>query len=214
MNKAAFYYKIPQQLFTFAVAISKRLVILVQVMVITSTKKHKLKLRTMKKLVTLFLVAAGLVASTQVSAQTKIGYISVQELVIAMPEFKKADTALAEYQNALNQQYAEMVEDFNMRDSLLSSKDTQKYTKAQIEVKRRDLGQLYVKLQGWNQQAQQLYNAKEQEQLQPVYDKARKAIQDVAKENGFTYVFSKEQLIVSPPGDDMMALVKRKLNLK
>lgn len=169
----------------------------------------------MKKLVTLFLVAAGLIASAQVNAQTaKIGYISVQELVIAMPEFKKADTALGEYQSALNQQYADMVQEFNEKDSLLSSKDTTKYTKAQLEVKRRDLGQLYLKLQGWNQQAQQLYNAKEQEQLQPVYDKARKAIQDVAKENGFTYVFSKEQLIVSPPGDDMMALVKRKLGLK
>ena len=81
----------------------------------------------MKKLVTLFLVAAGLFATTHVNAQgMKIGYISVQELVIAMPEFKKADTALAEYQNALNQQYAEMVQDFNEKDSLLSSKDTQK----------------------------------------------------------------------------------------
>ena len=169
----------------------------------------------MKKLVTLFVVAAGLFATTHVNAQSmKIGYISVQELVIAMPEFKRADTALAEYQNALSEQYADMVRDFNEKDSLLSSKDTQKYTKAQVEVKRKDLGQLYLKIQGWNQQAQQLYNAKEQEQLQPVYDKARKAIQDVAKEGGFTYVFNKEQLIVSPPGDDMMALVKKKLGLK
>ncbi|HYF32760.1 MAG TPA: OmpH family outer membrane protein [Chitinophagaceae bacterium] len=169
----------------------------------------------MKKLVTLLFVAAGFLATAQVKAQApKIGYISVQELVIAMPEFKKADTALADYQNALNEQYADMVRDFNRQDSLLSGPDTLKYTKAQLEVRRRELGQLYLKLQGWNQQAQQLYNSKEQEQLQPVYDKARKAIQDVAKENGFTYVFSKEQLIVSPPGDDMMALVKRKLGIR
>lgn len=168
----------------------------------------------MKKLFTILFVSAALLAASQVNAQIKIGYISTQELVTAMPEYKKADTALAEYQNALNQQYAEKVQDFNLRDSLLSSKDTAKYTKAQLEVKRNELGKVYVELQGWNQKAQQMYQAKEEEQMKPILDKARKAIQDVAKENGYAYVFTKEQLLVSPPGDDMLPLVKKKLGLK
>lgn len=168
----------------------------------------------MKKLFTILFVSALLMAASQVNAQIKIGYISTQELVTAMPEYKKADTALAEYQNALNQQYAEKVQDFNLRDSLLSSKDTAKYTKAQLEVKRNELGKVYVELQGWNQKAQQMYQAKEEEQMKPILDKARKAIQDVAKENGYAYVFTKEQLLVSPPGDDMLPLVKKKLGLK
>ena len=168
----------------------------------------------MKKLATIVLVVAGMVAATAVNAQNKMGYISVQELVQAMPEYRKADTTLAEYQNALNQQYAERVQDFNMRDSLLSSKDTTKFTRAQLEVKRNDLAKTYVELQQWNQRAQQMYQAKEEETMKPILDKARKAIQDVAKENGYTYVFPKEQLLVSPPGDDMIALVKKKLNLK
>jgi len=169
----------------------------------------------MKKLFTIVLASAGLMlAANKANAQAKVGYISVQELVAAMPEYKKADTALAEYQNALQQQYADMVSEFNEKDSLLSSKDTAKYTKAQLEVKRRDLGQLYVKIQGWNQQAQQLYQAKENEMMQPILDKAKKAITDVAKENNYGYVFGKEQLIVSPPADDLLALVKKKLGLK
>ena len=168
----------------------------------------------MKKLVTIVLVAAGLMAATQVNAQTKFGYISVQELVVTMPEYKKADTTLGEYQVALNEQYAERVKDFNMRDSLLNSRDTAKYTRAQLEVKRSDLNKTLVELQQWNQRAQQLYQTKEDETMRPILDKARKAIQDVAKENGYTYVFPKEQLLVSPPADDLMALVKKKLNLK
>lgn len=168
----------------------------------------------MKKLATIVLVVAGMVAATAVNAQNKMGYISVQELVQAMPEYRKADTTLAEYQNALNQQYAERVQDFNLRDSLLSSKDTTKYTRAQLEVKRNDLAKTYVELQQWNQRAQQMYQAKEEETMKPILDKARKAIQDVAKENGYTYVLPKEQLLVSPPGDDILALVKKKLNLK
>ena len=167
----------------------------------------------MKKLATIVLVVAGMVAATAVNAQ-KMGYISVQELVQAMPEYRKADTTLAEYQNALNQQYAERVQDFNMRDSLLTSKDTLKFTRAQLEVKRNDLAKTYVELQQWNQRAQQMYQAKEEETMKPILDKARKAIQDVAKEGGYVYVFPKEQLLVSPPGDDLIALVKKKLNLK
>jgi outer membrane protein len=107
-----------------------------------------------------------------------------------------------------------MVKEFNGKDSLLRSKDTLKYTKAQLEIKRRELGQLYVKVQGWQQQAQQLYQAKQQEVMNPVYEKARKAISDVAKENGYVYVFNKEQLLASPPGDDILPLVKKKLGIK
>ncbi len=170
----------------------------------------------MKKLFTIVLASAVLflAGSTSTNAQIKIGYISTQELVAAMPEYKKADTSLADYQNALNQQYAEKIQDFNYRDSILNTKDTLKFTKAQLEVKRQDLGKIYVELQQWNQRAQQLYQAKEDETMKPILEKARKAIQDVAKENGFTYVFTKEQLLVFPPGDDMLALVKKKLNLK
>lgn len=170
----------------------------------------------MKKLFTIVLASALLLiaGSTSTNAQIKIGYISTQELVAAMPEYKKADTSLADYQNALNQQYAEKIQDFNYRDSILNTKDTLKFTKAQLEVKRQDLGKIYVELQQWNQRAQQLYQAKEDETMKPILEKARKAIQDVAKENGFTYVFTKEQLLVFPPGDDMLALVKKKLNLK
>ena len=50
--------------------------------------------------------------------------------------------------------------------------------------------------------------------LQPVYDKVFKAINDVAKEKGYTYIFSKEALLVSPPADDLIPLVAEKLKVK
>ena len=169
----------------------------------------------MKKIISIAIVSCAFILFVNMaSAQPKFGYISSQELIPAMPEYKKADTAMGEYRDALNQQYRVMVEDFNKKDSLLKSRDTLKYTKAQLELMRRDLGQLYMKIQGWQEEAQRLMQRKEQELLTPIYDKARKAINDVAKENGYAYVFSKEQLLVSPPGDDLLPLVKKKLNLK
>ena len=46
-------------------------------------------------------------------------------------------------------------------------------------------------------------------------EKANQAINNVAKENGFTYVFdtASGSLLVFPDGDDILPLVKTKLGL-
>jgi outer membrane protein len=169
----------------------------------------------MKKIVIIVCVIAGFVAAgNQVKAQSKIGYISLQELLPTMPEYKKADTSMVDYQNALSQNYDAMRSEWTQQDSLLNSKDTARYTKAQLEIKRRNFNELYIKLNGWQNQAQQMLQAKQQELIAPIQKKAVDAVQSVAKENGYTYVFTKEALLVSPPAEDILPLVKKKLGLK
>lgn len=169
----------------------------------------------MKKIVTIVLVATGMIVTgNQSQAQTKIGYISLNELIVAMPEYKKADSSLQDYSGALNQNFEDMKKEFNEQDSLLSSKDTTKYTRAQLELKRKSLGEMYLKLQGWQQQAGQLYQQKQQDLLAPIQKKAQETVQNVAKESGYTYIFLKDALLVSPPSEDILPLVKKKLGLK
>lgn len=168
----------------------------------------------MKKFVFTLLVAAGVMAAGNLQAQTKIGYISLEELIVLMPEFKKADSSLKEYQEALGEEYNEMVQDFNMKDSLLSSKDTASYTKAQLEIKRKQLGELYLKIQNQNQSAQQKFQQKQQELIAPIQKKAMETVQAIAKESGYSYVITKEAVMVGPPADDLLALAKKKLNIK
>jgi len=170
----------------------------------------------MKKIVTIVLVVMGLLmAGNSTQAQTgKLGYISLQELIPTMPEYKKADTALNDYQNALGQNFEDMRREYYEQDSLLNSKDTAKYTRAQLEIKKKNLSDMLIKLQGWQQQAQQLYQQKQQDLIAPIQKKAIETVQAVAKENGYTYVFTKEALLVSPPAEDILPLVKKKLGLK
>jgi len=165
-------------------------------------------IKKMKKIVSMALLAAGLLLmNTNAKAQTKIGYVSLAEFLPSMPEYKKADTAMQDYRNALGQNFEDLKKEFNEQDSLLSSKDTLKYTKAQIELKRKTLNELYLKVTGYQQQAQeQLFT--------PVQKKALDVIQTVAKENGYTYVFQKEALYAYPLADDLLPLVKKKLGLK
>ncbi len=168
----------------------------------------------MKKIVTVLAVVMSLLmVGHSVKAQNKFAVVSLSELIPLMPETKKADTAMNDYQNALAQSYDDMRREFSEQDSLLSSKDTAKYTKAQLELKRKNLGDLYQKMMTFQQQAQQMAQQKNQELLAPIQKKAVEAIQTVAKENGYTYVFVKEQLLVYPPAEDIINLVKKKLGI-
>jgi outer membrane protein len=169
----------------------------------------------MKKIVTVLVVVMGLMLTGKsTSAQNKFGYVSMQELITSMPEYKKADTAMNEFQTALGQNYDDMVKEYNEQSVLVTGKDTAKFTAAQLELKRKAVGDLLQKLQGWQTQAQQLAQQKNQELIAPIQKKALEAIQAVAKENGFTYVIQKEQLLVSPPGEDLLPLVKKRLGIK
>jgi outer membrane protein len=170
----------------------------------------------MKKILTIAVATAGLVfgMSNQTKAQGKIGYISLNEIIAAMPEAKKADSSLAEFRSALAQNFEDQKREFNEADSLLSSKDTAKYTRAQIEIKRKNLGEIYLKLQGYEQQAGQQFQQKQQELVAPIQKKAIDAVQSVAKEGGYTYVFTKDALLAYPAADDIAPLVKKKLGIK
>src|SRR5580658_5955511 len=149
----------------------------------------------MKKIVTVLAVVMGLVlVGNSTKAQAKIGTISLAELIPTMPEYKKADTAMNEFSNALQQQYQDLVNEYQQQQTLLGSKDSAKFTSAQLEIKRKDLSDLLGKLQNWQTTAQQMSQQKQQELLTPIQKKALDAIQTVAKENGYSYVISKDQL--------------------
>jgi len=167
----------------------------------------------MKRLFSCLLVMMALMmVGTHSQAQAKIGYISLQELIVAMPEYKKANTDMAEHQKALQQQANDYQTEFQRKDSLYSA-DSTKWTPAMREVKRKELNEIYVKIVNFNQQAQQSIQQKEQELLAPIQQKAVQTTQAVAKENGYAYILSKEQLIAFPAADDVLPLVAKKLGL-
>lgn len=164
----------------------------------------------MKKLL---LAGAFFLSIFGASAQIKIGYISTDELVGNMPEAEKIDGELKDYQSSLAQQGQDMVKELSKKDSTFS-KDSAKLSPSMREIKRNELMGLYQQIQSWNDQAQQLYQQKAQEKIAPLRNKALDAIKTVAKENGYTYVLDVNSIIVAPPGDDILPLVRKKLGIK
>ncbi|MFN0082684.1 MAG: OmpH family outer membrane protein [Ferruginibacter sp.] len=164
----------------------------------------------MKKL--LFAAAITLSIFTA-GAQNKLGYINAQELIFSMPETLKAQADLEEFKAGLGQQYQDLSADLNAKDSAFV-KDSIKLSASMKEIKKKELFEIYQRVQNYQQSSQEEYQAKENEKITPIREKALTAINAVAKENGYTYVFNDESLLVKPAGDNILQLVKNKLGIK
>jgi outer membrane protein len=167
----------------------------------------------MKKSVLLFTAIIFAQCFTHVFAQTKIGYISVDEIFALMPETKKADSALAVYQKDLADTYAEQEAELNAAlDKFV--KDSAKMSPAVKEARRSDLQTRIAGMQGKQQQYNDAYEKEKEKQIKPIREKLLANIKAVAKENGYNHILYKEQAIVFPETDDITALVKKKLGIK
>ena len=164
----------------------------------------------MKKLLFAGIMALGMFTA---SAQNKMGYINTDELVSTMPEAAKADAELKEFKTGLGQQYQDLSMELNAQDSAFI-KDSVKLSSSMKEIKRGELIKLYQRVQGFQQESQEEYQTRANEKIAPIREKALIAIRAVAKENGYTYIFNEDNLLVMPQGDNILPLVKAKLGIK
>ncbi len=165
----------------------------------------------MKQILSLGLVMIALVAFNPfLNAQNKTGYVSIDEVVQLMPDYKKATAEMAQFDSALQINYGETLKELNRQDSMFKA-DSVKMTMATKTAKKEQMKKLLVELQGYEQNYQQQMQQKQEELMAPVAQKANQLIADVAKANGYAYVFRKEALVVSPEGDDILPLIKKKL---
>lgn len=162
----------------------------------------------MKKVI---LLAAIILTGAAASAQ-KFGHINSNELLASMPETKKAQDKLQKMQDSLNTSYAELIKEFNDKDSIIRV-DSAKWTPAKKEIKFKEYAELQQTLQGYSQAAQQFLQQQEQTLFAPIQKLAKDAITAVAKANGYTYVLASEALYVSPSSDDILPLVKKYLKI-
>lgn len=167
----------------------------------------------MKKLFTVVAIGLSVGFTNTSTAQTKIGYISIEELIGIMPEARSADSAIQDYQYSLQLQGNDYIQELNEKDSAFV-KDSAKLSAATKELKKNDLMALYQKVSGWDKTMQQMIGEKQQALLAPIQTKAIEAIRAVAKDNGYAYILDANTLLVSPPADNLLPLVKKKLNIK
>lgn len=167
----------------------------------------------MKKIVLFF--AAVIMMGNVALAQPKLGYIDSRDLLKAMPEMIKADSNIQLYAKSFQDQLQTMGKEYEkkVKDYQAGEKTM---TDAVKEVKAKEIQDLQSRIESTNQSAQEKVEKKRQDLLQPILDKADKAIKDVAKEKGYDYVFdaSAGTLLYAKDSDNILPYVKTKLGLK
>jgi len=170
-------------------------------------------MRNLMKFIAVF-IFVGIAAS--VSAQApKFGHIDLQALVQLMPERATAETQFNAFQSDLEEIFGEMQKDLQTKmGGLEQLGDSASEIKRNAKIA--EIQDMQQRIQNYQQTAQQQLQQKQSELLQPVFDKAEKAIGDVAKEKGLIYVFdigTKVVLYKSAESMDVLPLVKTKLGI-
>jgi outer membrane protein len=157
----------------------------------------------------LMLCAGGLQAQ-------KFGFINTQALISEIPEVKEANANLETYKAQLQKKGQAMIQSLQTKYQELERKQQQgEIAPKQLETEAAKLKEEETKIGQFEQTSQQQIVTKSEQLLKPLRDKIQKAIDDVAVENGYQYIFDASLGIILYADDatDVSALVKAKLGL-
>jgi len=176
----------------------------------------------MKNLIKVALVVAGLsLSGSAVNAQQKFAHINSADLLQSMPEIKVADAALETYQKGLqgllekmSAEHDKNVAAYQDKQKTLTDANKDIVTK-ELQIMGSEIQDLEKRMNDQDQKAQQDYKTKSDELYNPILKKATDAVNAVAKEKGFAYVFdiSQPTVIYFGGGDDILEAVRAKLGI-
>lgn len=167
----------------------------------------------MKKALIILLVAlAGITSNTQAQ---KLGHINSQELLMLMPERATIETEIQNHAKQLESQLLAMQRELETKYQDFQAKESM-MTEAIRNDKIKELTGLEQRLNEFQASAQEDLQKKEQELTDPLIAKAKTAIDEVAKENSYTYIFDSATFLYvdETTAEDITPLVKKKLGLE
>lgn len=170
----------------------------------------------MKKVLAIVAISAALLGTTTNAAAQKIAHINVDELLGMMPETDAAQNEMQAYADQLQKDLQEMQAEAQAKyQNMLANQNT--WTQLRLNKEQEELESIAQKIQQYQQQAQEDLQNKQMELMKPIIEKAQNAVNDVAREKGYTYVLdssrSKGVVIFVEKGEDIMPMVKAKLGI-
>lgn len=170
----------------------------------------------MKKVFGILLFAVLIFTAQDGFAQSlKTGHINRDEIIMSMPDY---DSAMKQY-NAYGQELTNalelmQVEYNNKLDQYV--KDNKNLTDLVKANKEQELADMQTRINNFQQQAQVQLQDKQAELLNPIIEKATTAINAVAKDGGFIYIYDIRTLVYvdTVKSTDIAPLVKTRLGIK
>ncbi|MCF0200380.1 MAG: OmpH family outer membrane protein [Bacteroidales bacterium] len=169
-----------------------------------------------KVLKVLFLAVALFVANGFVSAQVKIAHVNTAEILDAMPDKAKAEKDLEKYYGDLEKQLQAMATEYQTK---MQDYEANQATMSNLvkQSKEKEIMDLQGRIQQFQANAENDFEAKRGELLAPILTKIQDAINAVGKEKGYTYILDLATgTVVFKSADSVDATkdVKAKLGIK
>ncbi len=136
----------------------------------------------------LFLLAAAFSAKAQDRA-LKIGYTNAEFILSNMPEAKQIEADLKAYEQQLAAQLESKSKDFQAKVQEFQQNAENMIPEVRAD-KQQELQNLQQSIEKFRMDAQAALQKKQTELLQPAYDKIQKAIDAVAKANGYDFILN------------------------
>lgn len=170
----------------------------------------------MKKAFIAVLVALLALGGNAMAQKTiKLGHINSNDLMQIMPGRDSAQAALQKDVDELKAELEAMQKEYESKvNDYLAKKD--QLSDLIKKTKESDIQAMAARIQEQQERAQKSLEERQEALLQPIIDRAKKAIEEVGRENGYTYIFDAGMgaVLYSQDSDDIMPLVKKKLGLK
>jgi outer membrane protein len=159
----------------------------------------------------LIILAIALVA-VSVQAQ-KIGHTDGQMLLLSMPEVTDINAQLEKMSTEFSNTANEMQKDYQTKmQEFEANKNT--WPDAILQMKYKAIIDLEKNMSDFEQTANEEIEKKRNEMITPVIDKINKAIEEVAKKNGYSYILdSSTGVLLYHGGEDVTDLIKTHLGV-
>ena len=171
-------------------------------------------MKAFKKAVALFSLVVLFSSFGYAQTSLKLGHIDSNEILALMPETDSLQNELKNYAEYLDQQMNTMAMEYQSKitdyqDNVATMSDLIRQTKE------KEITDLQARIQAFQQSADQDLSAKQAELFNPLIEKVKNAINEVGRENGYTYILDvgAGAVVFFEGGDDVLPLVKKKLGI-
>ena len=160
-------------------------------------------------------VAIVFLTMNVLAQKSKFGYVNSDTLMMVMPGIDSANNTLKMEYKAYQSKLQTMQKDLNDKYTAYV-KDSAKMLPSIKSLTMSEMQDLNTRIKTFSASADSLFKQRRFALLKPLQDKALKAIEAVAKENGYTYIFDSAigVLLYKNESDNILPLVKKKLGIK
>lgn len=140
------------------------------------------------------LLIAFLALATTTGFAQKFAHVNFNELVQLSPEADKARETLTTTQKEAQETFQAFYEEYQTKGQQYQQK-AETWSQAIRESKAKELQDIQQRLQEFSQSVEVEMQQKQQELFAPIYKKASDTVSEIAKRNGYIYVFDAASIL-------------------